>query len=95
VTKTSPKENKGGTQMKIYKEVNYSEFEFWSGAIDTVKMLTLSELEKVWEELENCWLENNEMPSETDINDFFWFEKDTIAEWLGYEDWEKLEEERN
>lgn len=27
--------------MKIYKEVNYSEFEFWSGAIDTVKMLSL------------------------------------------------------
>ena len=58
-------------------------------------MLTLSELEKVWEELEYYWLENNEMPSETDINDFFWFETDTIAEWLGYEDWEKLEEDRS
>ena len=54
--------------MKIYKEVNYSEFEFWSGAIDTVKMLTLTELEKVWEEIEYNWLENNKKPSETEIN---------------------------
>lgn len=81
--------------MKIYKEVDYSEFEFWSGAVDTINLLTSRELERVWEELENCWLENNEMPSETDINDFFWFENDTIAEWLGYEDWEKLEEDRS
>lgn len=80
--------------MKIYKEVDYSEFEFWSGAVDTVNLLTSRELERVWEELENCWVENNEMPSETDINDFFWFETDTIAEWLGYKDWDELEEDR-
>ena len=29
--------------------------------------------------------------SETDLNDFLWFENDTIAEWLGYSDWEELE----
>lgn len=80
--------------MKIYKEVDYSEFEFWSGAVDTVNLLTSRELERVWEELESCWVENNEMPSETDINDFFWFETDTIAEWLGYKDWDELEEDR-
>lgn len=81
--------------MKIYKEVDCTSFEFWSGAVDTVKQLTSRELEKVWEELENCWVENDEVPSETDINDFFWFENDTIAEWLGYEDWEALEEDRS
>lgn len=80
--------------MKIYKEVDCSSFEFWSGAVDTVNLLTSRELERVWEELENCWVENNEMPSETDINDFFWFETDTIAEWLGYKDWDELEEDR-
>ena len=81
--------------MKIYKEVDYSSFEFWSGAVYTVNQLTSRELEKVWEELEYYWLENEEEPTETDINDFFWFERDTIAEWLGYEDWEKLEEDRS
>lgn len=33
-------------------------------------------------------------PTETDINDFFWFETDTIADLLGYSDWEALIEER-
>lgn len=80
--------------MKICKEVNYLDFTFWSGAVDTVNLLTSRELERVWEELENCWAENDELPSETDINDFFWFETDTIAEWLGYKDWDELEEDR-
>ena len=26
----------------------------------------------------------------TQLNDFFWFEADTIAEWLGYESFEDL-----
>jgi hypothetical protein len=26
----------------------------------------------------------------TQLNDLFWFEPDTLAEWLGFEDWEDL-----
>ena len=37
----------------------------------------------------------DELPTDTEINDFFWFERDTIAEWLGYEDWEDLENNRD
>lgn len=73
--------------MKIYKEESLSNFEFWSGAVDTVKYLTDDELDKIEEMLEE--LNPNGM-DETDINDFFWFEDDTIAEWLGYEDFEAL-----
>lgn len=30
-----------------------------------------------------------------DINDIFWFEEDTIAEWLGYSDFEELMKDRS
>lgn len=32
--------------------------------------------------------------TETDINDFFWFDTETIAAWLGYKDFETLYNER-
>jgi hypothetical protein len=32
--------------------------------------------------------------SDTELNDFFWFERDTIAEWLGYEDYDELIRDR-
>lgn len=74
--------------MKVYKDVcNSHDFDFWSGARDTVKYLTDSEIEQVFAMLEDC--EPDGM-SETDVNDFFWFEDDTIAEWLGWPDFETI-----
>ena len=74
--------------MKITKEVNnYSDFEFWSGARDTVRDLTADEIEEVLTILEDAYPEGM---TETELNDFFWFERDTIAEWLGYEDFEEM-----
>ena len=32
---------------------------------------------------------------ETAINDFFWFEEDTIAEWLGYDSFEDIMNEQD
>lgn len=79
--------------MKIYTEKSLNDFEFWSGAKDTVKYLTGSELDTIESMLEDCAPEDGY--SDTDINDFFWFEDDTIAEWLGYDDFEQLMEERD
>ena len=31
---------------------------------------------------------------DVELNDFFWFERDTIAEWLGYEDYDELMKDR-
>ena len=74
--------------MKIYKEVNSCyDFDFWSGAKDTVKYLLDSEVNTILAMLEDSG--NDEM-SETELNDFFWFEDDTIAEWLGWPDFETL-----
>ncbi len=74
--------------MKVIKEVcTVYDFEFWSGAKDTVEELTTSAVEQVFSMLEECY--PNGM-TETEVNDFFWFERDTIAEWLGYEDFDQI-----
>lgn len=73
--------------MKIYAEKSLRNFDFWSGAVDTVKYLTLEELDIIENILEDSYPEGM---NETEINDFFWFEDDTIAEWLGYNDFEEI-----
>lgn len=67
-------------------------FEFWSGAKETVKYLTVKEIEEIWENYLSD--EEFDIPSNTDINDFFWFETDEIAHFLGYEDFDELMEDR-
>lgn len=74
--------------MKVYKDVDCRwEFDFWSGARDTVNYLTDEEVETIFSMLEEIYPEGI---SDTELNDFFWFEDDTIAEWLGYSDFEEI-----
>jgi hypothetical protein len=73
--------------MKIYTEQSLNNFDFWSGAIDTVNYLTEEELDTIEFMLEDCYPDGM---SDTQINDFFWFEDDTIAEWLGFNNFEEI-----
>ena len=75
--------------MRIYKEIPLTKFEFWAGAKDTVEYLTDFELEEIEQILEDLFPEGL---SESDVNDIFWFERDLIAEWLGYEDFDEIME---
>ncbi len=77
--------------MKIYSETSLINFDFWSGAIETAKYLTDSELETIENVLEEQYPDGMD---ETDVNDFFRFEEDYIAELLGYDDFETLIKER-
>lgn len=80
--------------MKIYKEISLADFEAWSGAVDTMETLRKLEDEtgaNVFDILEACIDDMGEGVDETTVNDILWFETDTIAEWLGYEDWEALD----
>lgn len=84
--------------MRIYKDISLDEFEAWSGAVDTMETLRQLENETgedVFGTLENCIDDMGEGMDETAVNDILWFETDTIAEWLGYEDWEALERAAN
>lgn len=78
--------------IRIYRESDLTDFEFWSGAKDTVKYLTDDELRQMAFILEDTYPEGM---TETQINDIFWFEDDWIAEMLGYDSFEALMEERD
>ncbi len=73
--------------MTIKNEKSIRNFEFWSGAKDTAKYLTDDELDTIESMLEELYPEGM---SETELNDFFWFEDDTIAERLGYNNFEEI-----
>ena len=74
--------------MKVYKEMNLRDFKFWSGAKSNAETLTNEQLDMVQYNLEEIYQDGM---SETQINDFFWFDFDTIREWLGIKDEEEEE----
>lgn len=79
--------------MKIFREdISLRDFEFWSGAKDTVNYLTNDELDIIEDMLEDAYPDGM---TETQLNDLFWFDTDMIAEWLGYDDFESLINERS
>ena len=73
--------------MKVYSEKEFENFEFWGGAKDRAEMLTDDEGNMIFDNLEECYPEGL---SETEINDFFWFEDDFIATILGYQSFEEI-----
>lgn len=77
--------------MKVYYELDLSTFEAWSGAEQTLDKVEeadkVSELESILEDIfpEGC--------SQTELNDFLWFEDNQIFEMLGMTEDEDSEEE--
>ena len=72
--------------MRITKELNLTNFEFWSGAEN--HSFTYNELKDLEFHLEDLYPEGC---SETTINDLFWFEKEFLCECLGIDFDEYLE----
>ena len=70
--------------MRIYREENLSNFEFWSGARSNAEEFTLEELDRIGEELEALDCEGNGY-DETQINDLMWFEPEYLASLIGLE----------
>lgn len=73
--------------MIIYKEESLKNFQFWSGAKHLASCLTEKEFDIIEELLEELYPDGME---DTQINDFFWFEGDLIAQALGYKDEDDL-----
>lgn len=74
-----------------YKQVfDINEFEFWSGGLDTFTELQEHvTLEQIQNHIENHF--SDEIPTDTDINDYLWYERDEILSELGIK--EKATEE--
>ena len=72
--------------MKVIKKIDsFNDLmeNSWSGAIDTLQDIANANLEEEFmENLENIYF-LGETPTETELNDFIWFERDTIYSDLG------------
>ena len=65
-----------------------SQFEFWSGAKQRTDHLTTEQLDQLDYMIPDIL---GEKPTDTAINDLFWFEEDYIAQLLGFKNWDALE----
>ena len=74
--------------MTYTVEKPLSQFEFWSGAKGRTDHLTIEQLDRLDGLLPEVLGEN---PTDTAINDLFWFEEDYIAQLLGFNSWKALE----
>lgn len=76
--------------MKLYKELDITNFEPWSGAVDTYNTIEaadkLNQLEALLEELYPEGIE------ETQLNDLLWFDSEWLFECLGIEEDEEDED---
>lgn len=78
--------------LKIVEEISLEDFDAWSGGKDTLDRLI--ELDRV-DEIE-CYIEElyPDGCTDTELNDFLWFEDDTIADLLDMSSlWEDEEDE--
>lgn len=76
--------------MRIYKDESLSGFEFWSSAKDFAEKLTDNELDQIEAILTDTYPDGM---GETELNDLFWFEPETVCEWLGLDYDEVMERE--
>lgn len=82
--------------MKYICEESLTNFHFWGGAVSRVESLTYRQLEQLDDLLPATmdWDDFN-LPTDTAINDLFWFEEDFIAQLLGFDSFEELERHNN
>ena len=73
--------------MNYTKEFSIDTFEFWSGARDTIEDIRkagkMDELELLIKSTFEC---DDEPPTDTQINDMVWFDRDYIYEQLGLDE---------
>lgn len=71
--------------MEIKKDYDFNDLKAnsWSGAINTLE--TIEENEKEEELMQLLELTFEDVPTETEVNDFLWFDDDFIFEELGIE----------
>ena len=80
--------------MVYSKDFSVDSFEFWSGAKDTVDDVRRAEK---MDELQSLIEEqfSDRIPTETEINDFVWFERGYIYSQLGLDENGKLPEDED
>lgn len=80
--------------MYIKKDYGFEELKdnSWSGALDTLEDIEKADKEEeLMELLEQVFFD--EIPTDTEVNDYLWFERDEIYSNLGLNENGELEEE--
>ena len=70
--------------MKIIREYDFNDLyeNRWNGAINILDTIIKNDMEnELMEHLEEIF--DNQIPTETEVNDYLWFESDYIYECLG------------
>lgn len=76
--------------MEYKVETSLYDFPAWQGGKDTLDtLIERDDWQAVEELIETVFFDQD--TTDEDINDFLWFERDTIAEHLGFADWEAYE----
>lgn len=73
-------------------DIDSTNIELWGQAYINSLELFSNEIDIILDILEDMYPEGLSM---TTVNDFFAYEQDTIAKWLGYDNWVTLYEDRN
>lgn len=89
--------------MLVVKTINeydtndfYNLFEnSWSGARDTLEDIIKAEKEEEFMDLLDMYFGTEEELTDTELNDFIWFERDTIYEDLGLDENGELKTEED
>ncbi len=79
--------------MQMIIEKSLRDFDFWSGGADRAANCSPDELDSIEEFLEEIEPEGGW--TDTAINDMFWFEFDTLAQHLGYENEEDFDRQHD
>lgn len=67
-------------------EFDINNFKAWAGGKDTLDDLTWEQLQIVQEWITDLYSDSDTIPTETDINDILWFEREEIYELLGLDE---------
>ena len=73
--------------MKIIVETSLENFKAWSGGKDTLDDLSHSDCERLEQHIDELYPDGI---TDTQLNDFLWFERETIADLLGYRNYDAL-----
>ena len=74
----------------IIENKDLADFGAWSGGRDTLNtLIERGDCDAVESMIEGVFSDHT--PEDVEINDFLWFERDYIAEGLGYADWDAYE----
>lgn len=74
--------------MNVIKEDFDIRNDCWSGAADRIADLTDHQIDVLEQNLEDVFY--GETPTETEVNDFIWFEDGTWLDWLGFNSYDEM-----